>query len=207
MKQFIFILAFLFAAAGFGQDEGQRTLLIDRNQFIAAWDIAFPTNGDYLDKTSFSGVRLEYRKLLNRNFAWGIASGWNSYRQKVDQQLYESVDGSKAVFTDMIRKINELPIALSGYYYLDASASFRPYAGLAVGTMYSQQKAFFNVYVIEENNWGFLLRPEIGIQYDINYNVGLHLHVAYTRASNSNDFFRIDGLEHISAGIGLVWSY
>lgn len=207
MKKYIFLFTFLFAALAYGQDEGRRTLLIDRNQFIAAWDIAFPTSGDYLDKTSFSGTRFEYRKLINRNFAWGVSSGWNSYRQKVDQQLYESEDGSQAVFTDMIRKIFELPMAVGGYYYLDAASSFRPYAGLGVGAMYSQQKVFFNIYEIEENNWGFLLRPEIGIQYDVNYNIGLHLYGSYTYASNTNDAFRIDSLEHISVGLGLVWSY
>ena len=207
MKQYIFLFALLFSGLVYGQDEGPRNLLIDRNQFLATWDIAFPINGDYLDETSFNGARIEYRRLVNKNFAWGLSTGWNSYRQKVDQQLYEAEDGSRAVFTDMIRKINEMPIAVSGYYFLDQTAAFRPYAGLGIGTMYSQQKAFFNVYVIEESNWGFLIRPEIGMQFDINYNVGLHLYAAYSSATNNNDFFRIESLEHLSLGIGFVWSY
>jgi hypothetical protein len=206
MKRYIFILVLLITGLAHAQDSGSRGLLIDRNQFIVTWDIAFPS-GDYLNETSLNGARLEYRKRLNRNFAWGLSAGWNSYRQNVGQQLYEAEDGSRAVFTDMVRKVNELPIAVSGYYFLDQTADFRPYAGLGLGTMYSQQKAFFNIYVIEENNWGFLVRPELGMQYDFNYNVGMHLYAAYSYASNKNEAFRIDNLQHISIGIGLVWSY
>jgi len=208
MKKYIytFVLGLIFCATATGQDERTPRPYIDHNQFLVSWDIAFPS-GDFIDKTSFSGFRFEYRNLLDANWAWGISSGWNSYRQNIDQQLYETPDGSRAVFTDMVRKVFELPVTVNGYYFLDQAADFKPYVGLGAGTLYSQQESYFNIYVIEENNWGFLVRPELGFQYEFGYSMGLQAYVAYSYATNKNDGFRIDGLQHVSVGVGLYWSY
>lgn len=207
MRKYIFVLGLLFCIAATGQDERNKNLLLEDNQFIVAWDIAIPTTNDFLDKTSFNGVKLEYRRLLNTNIAWGVSSGWNSYRQKVDQQLYEAPDGSRAVYTDMIRRVHELPITLNGYYFLDQTADIKPYAGLGLGALYSLQEAYFNVYEIDEHNWGFLVRPEIGVQYEINYLLGVQAYASYSYATNKNDSFRIDNLSHISIGVGLYWGF
>jgi hypothetical protein len=208
MRKYIFALAFalIFYTTAVGQNETATATYFEDNQFLISWDIAFPT-GDYIDETSFSGFRFEYRKLMSANWAWGLSTGWNSYKQKVDQQLYQTPDGSQAVFTDMIRKVFELPITVNGYYFLGQSGDFKPYAGLGLGTMYSQQEAFFNIYVVEEINWGFLVRPEFGFQYKLDYSMGLQAYAAYSYATNKNDYFGINNLQHVSFGVGAYWSY
>lgn len=208
MKKYIYTLIFglIFCVSATGQNELTPTPYFEDNQFLISWDIAFPT-GDYLNETSYSGFRFEYRKFLDTNWAWGISTGWNSYKQKLDQQLYQTPDGGQAVFTDMIRTVFELPITVNGYYFLDQFGKFKPYAGLGLGTMYSQQEAFFNIYVIEENNWGFLARPELGFQYELEYSMGLQAYATYSYATNKNDGLGIDNLQHVSLGIGVYWSY
>jgi hypothetical protein len=208
MKKYIYtiVLGLIFCATAAAQDELTPSPYFEDNQFSVSWDIAFPT-GDYIDETSFSGFRFDYKKFIDSNWAWGISSGWNSYKQKVDQQLYETPDGGQAVFTDMVRTVFELPITVNSFYFLDKFGDFKPYAGLGLGTMYSQQEAFFNIYVIEEINWGFLARPELGFQYKLDYSMGIQAYAAYSYATNKNDYFRIDNLQHISFGVGAYWSY
>ncbi len=208
MKKYIYTLIFglIFCSTATGQDEITPTPYFDANQILISWDIAFPSS-DFIDETSFNGLRFEYRTFLTPNWAWGVSTGWNSYRQKVDQQLYENSDGSQAIFTDMVRKINELPITVNGYYFLNKSGDFRPYAGLGLGTMYSEQESYFNIYKLEEKNWGFLVRPELGIHYQMNYTLGIQAYAAYSYATNNNDGFGIDNLQHLSLGVGFYWTY
>jgi opacity protein-like surface antigen len=208
MKKHLYTLVFglIFCVSATGQNELTPSPYFEDNQFLVSWDIAFPM-GDYLDETSFSGFRFEYRKFIDKNWAWGISTGWNSYSQKLDQQLYQTPDGGQAIFTDMIRTVFELPITVNGYYFLDQIGKFKPYAGLGLGTLYSRQEAFFNIYIIEENNWGFLARPEVGFNYELEYSMGLQAYAAYSYATNKNDGLGIDSLQHISFGVGAYWSY
>ncbi|NND78584.1 MAG: outer membrane beta-barrel protein, partial [Maribacter sp.] len=147
-------------------------ILRNSNQFIINWEVAIPNNSNYVTKTSFSNGRAEYRYLYNDQFAIGASIGWNSFSEKVDRQLYETPDGSNAVFTDLIRQVYKLPISLDGYYYIGAGEDFRPYVGLGLGANYAQQEVYYNVFVTEDKNWGFLARPEIGAQYMFSRDMG-----------------------------------
>ncbi|MGK0385728.1 MAG: hypothetical protein ACI849_000333 [Patiriisocius sp.] len=87
MKKHIYtlVIGLIFCATAIGQDENTAASYFNKSQFLVSWDIAFPTS-DFVDETSFSGFRFEYRKFVDANWAWGISIGWNSYQQKVDQQ-------------------------------------------------------------------------------------------------------------------------
>lgn len=207
MKNKLTILfGFILTVVVYGQDDAKGTTFWD-NQFMMSWDMAFPTDNEFLDKTGVYGIRFDYRALGNKNVAFGFSSGWNSYRQKVEKQLYESSDGSRMVYTDMIRRVFELPFTLNGYYYFGASSAVKPYLGVGVGAMFSQQEAHFNVYALKEKNWGFLVRPELGIQLYFRRDLGMQLYGVYSYATNKNDSFGVNHLEHLGLGAGMFWSF
>ena len=190
------------------QNTGSQISILDKDMIILNWEIAFPTNTDFLDETSFSNGRLEYRHLVNRKFAYGFSLGWYSADQKLDQQLFEEEDGSGAVFTDLVRQVYQLPFSVNGYYYFGSSDSFRPYVGLGLGANYAEQEAFFNVFVVRDSNWGFYARPELGVHYMLNRGFGLAGYVSYNYATNSSDFFdEVDNLAHLGIGIGALWAW
>ena len=162
MKKLIYISIFALCFSASAQKPSGNITILDRDMFILNWEIAIPTNSDYLSKTSFRNGRLEYRHLVTNQFAFGFSLGWYSFDEKVDQQLYETEDGASAVFTDVVRQVYQLPFSANGYYYFGNSEEFRPYAGLGLGANYAQQEAYFNVFVVEDSNWGFYVRPEIG---------------------------------------------
>jgi outer membrane protein W len=207
MRVSIIILLLACAQLTIAQNySGGNVSLNNSNQFIISWEVAIPNNSNYVSKTSFTNGRLEYRHLYNDQFALGASIGWNSFNEKVDRQLYETPDGSNAVFTDVVRQVYKLPISFNGYYYFGASDTFRPYAGLGLGANYAQQEAYFNVFVVEDKNWGFLVRPELGAQYMFSRDFGMTAYVAYNYASNSSEFFDSNNLAHIGIGLGVLWS-
>lgn len=207
MKRIIYISVLFLTTWVSAQNTGGNMTLLDRDMFIINWEIAIPTSSDYLSKTSFTNGRIEYRHLITNQFAWGVSLGWNSFDEKVGQQLYENEDGSSAVFTDVVRQVYEVPFSVNGYYYFGSSDTFRPYAGLGLGANYAEQEAFFNVFVVRDSNWGFYARPELGIQYFLNSGFGLIGYVSYNYATNSSDFFPVDSLSHVGIGIGATWSW
>ncbi len=202
----ICLLGLIIGSLSYGQDDSSGMAYRDV-QWMVSWDIAFPTNNEFLDKTGFYGLRVDYRNRGSNNLAFGFSTGWNSYRQKVDKQLYESSDGSRIVFTDMIRRVFELPLTLNGYYYLGSSPTIKPYVGIGMGALYSKQEAHFNIYALTEKNWGFLVRPEIGAQFYLSRDFGVQVYGLYSYATNQNEAFSVNGLEHLSLGFGLFWSY
>lgn len=207
MKRFIYISLLLLSTWVSAQNMGGNVTLLDRDMFILNWEIAIPTNSDVLSKTSFTNGRVEYRHLITNQFAWGISLAWNSFDEKVDQQLYENEDGSSAVFTDLVRQVYQVPFSANGYYYFSSSDTVRPYAGIGLGANYAEQEAYFNVFVVRDSNWGFYARPELGIQYFLNSGFGLIGYVSYNYATNSSDFFQVNNLSHVGIGLGATWSW
>jgi len=61
----------------------------------------------------------------------------------------------------------------ANYYftYFKGGKKILPYAGLRLGTQFSDQTMYFNIYSIGEDNRGFMARPEIGAIFTINESV------------------------------------
>ena len=121
MKRILLICMLTLSWGLKAQNTSGNVTILDRDMFVLNWEVAFPTGNDLLSETSFRNGRLEYRHLITKNWAWGASIGWNSFNQPVDQQLYEEEDGSRAVFTDLIRQVYQVPFSANGYYYFGES--------------------------------------------------------------------------------------
>ncbi len=198
MKKIVCSIAVLlsFALAGQAQKMGA-------NLFSVAWDVSFPTNNDFLTKTSLAGFRVDYKKFLTDNLSVGAAISWNSYGQYIERQTYK--DGRSAVTTDMDRTIYNVPMTLTAHYYFSGPKRVKPFAGLGIGAQYSDQSIYYNIYETDVNNWGFLLRPEIGAYLFFNEGFGMVLGGNYAWSTNKNDAFSINSLTNFGLHLGLVW--
>ncbi len=174
------------------------------NIFAVSWEVASPTNSGYLDKTSWAGGRIEYRKMVKPQFSVGAAISWNSFEQYVGTKTYNNGHGG-AVTTDMVREIYTLPITITGHYYFKTSSKiFKPYAGLGLGAEYAEQNAYFNIYGLTSNNWGFVARPEVGALLQFGKGVAGLVGVSYNVATNKNDEFDISSLKQFCVNIGIA---
>ncbi|MEI6866075.1 outer membrane beta-barrel protein [Flavicella sp.] len=177
------------------------------NQFVINWEMAIPSGSNFIGENSYSGGRIDYKHFLNGgNLAIGASLGWNSFSEYHTPQLYETADRSGAVYTDMVRHVYTLPIAVNVYYFF-FKRNIKPYVGLGIGTQYSEQDSYFNIYVINEDNWGFLVKPEIGLQLEINEKFGFSTYATYNYATNNSNYFNIDYISsfNIGAGLYLEW--
>lgn len=194
-------IALFFATASFAQS-GAMT-----NLFAGSWEIAFPTNSDFLTKTSLAGGRLEYRKFIKQNVSVGLAASWNSFDQYFNTQTYQKSDGTGAVTTDMVRQIYTVPITATVHYYFKGSTHVLPYVGIGIGTQYSEQNAYFNVYELNSTNWGFVVRPEVGVLLPFNRYWNVLLAGGYNFSTNKNDEFKIDNLKQWTLNVGLACKF
>src|SRR6185436_16063397 len=158
MKKLIIItsLIFLFSTAGLAQ----------KNAFGFSWEINMPSNNGYLTKTSYAGGKVEYRHLLkHKNDSVGLAINWATYEQHIPRQTFQSSDGNSAVTSDFVAQVYQLPFTATAHYYFQEGKPLRPYVGIALGGQYMEQSLYYNVYISENKNWGFVARPELGAIY------------------------------------------
>src|SRR5437763_1530473 len=75
-----------------------------------SWEMGFPTSNKFLNKSSFSGWRFEYRKGISHDFTVGIAMSWNAFDELFPTTTYMTANKTKAITTDMIRQVYTLPL-------------------------------------------------------------------------------------------------
>ena len=178
------------------------------NFFTFAWDVNIPLGDKFVDATSFSGAKLEYRKMISQNVSIGLDMSWNSFYEYQSYQTYH-VDANTDITTDLYKYLYTLPIAVTAHYYFSSHGIFQPYVGLGMGAVFSEPKLYFNIYELNQENWGFLLRPELGtvIKFDPAGDMGVLVAARYSMSSNSEPTFKIENLQSIGFQLGLVWLY
>src|SRR5688572_1165599 len=165
------------------------------NLVAFSWEISVPTDNDYLNEESLSGWRLEYRKMIKSNFSVGLAISWNAFDEYVNTKTYTR--GSSAVTTDMVRQIYTVPMTAIGHYYLKTNSTrFQPYLGIGLGAEYADMNSYLNIYEVTEDNWGFVVRPEIGTLIHLGAGgTRIILTAGYNIATNKYDAFDLNSLK------------
>ena len=178
------------------------------NLYGVSWEVSFPVGKPFVSSPSFLGGKFEYRHFIKRNISLGATLGWNNYQEYVSRETYENEAQTQAITTDNQRFVFNLPMTVDGFYYFEYGKHIRPFVGLGLGAQYSSQEAYFNIFVIEEKNWGFFMRPQIGAYIpfsEYNHN-GFLLSAGYNFATNKNESFRINNMQSfwVSIGIGFT---
>jgi len=184
----------------------QSSMPSDRDMAAFSWEIAAPTSNKFLNETSLSGWRFEYRKGIKHNLTVGIAISWNAFDEFFPTTTYMSANQTKAITSDMIRQVYTLPITLITHYYFSTSSKLlQPYAGLGVGAQYAEHNAFLNIYELSETNWGFVARPEFGtlLSFGSHSPIKGMVGVGYNISTNKNEAFDIKGWNHLTFNIGI----
>jgi outer membrane protein W len=187
----------LLATTGFAQ----------KNLFGIAWEINFPNNSDYITKASFAGGKIDYRHFFKKNISAGLALNWATYEQYLPRQTFVKPDGNSAVTSDFVAQSYQLPITATVHYYFEKNKMFQPYVGLALGGQYLQQSLYYNVYVSDDDNWGFVARPELGTVIRVHPDHGWGFLVAanYSYATNKTDLLDNNSFKNFGISIGVVF--
>ncbi len=170
-----------------------------------SWQMNFPNNHDYVNKTSYAGGKIEYRHFFKKNLSAGIALDWMTYEEFIPRQTFEKPDGNSAITTDLVAQVYQVPITATVHYYFTESKMFRPFAGLALGGQYLEQTLYYNVYATDDDNWGFVVRPEIGTVIKMGDNFGILAGAHYSYSTNKIDLLNRNSFSNFGFDIGVVF--
>ena len=191
-------LIFFIAAAGMAQ---QHT-----HMFGLGWEINFPANSGYLTKTSYAGGKIEYRYMLKKDLSLGMALNWATYEQHIPRQTFETTGGNAAVTSDFVAQAYQVPITATVHYYFKETKRLKPYVGIGLGGQSLEQSLYYNVYVSDDDNWGFVARPELGAIIKGNSdNWGLYVAANYSYATNKTELVNSDSFTNFGITVGFMF--
>ena len=210
-KLLVFLLVLVLGAgASNAQEMGAKSSssgFIFDQFFTFAWDVSMPTGDNkFLEDVSFAGGKMEYRKMVGNHLSVGLDLTWNSYKEYFTYQSFH-VNSTTDVTTDLYKFNYTLPMAVTIHNYFGNNGKVIPFAGLGVGALYCKPSLFFNIYEIYEENWGFLVRPEVGVLIKTDGDLGILLGARYSMSTNKESSFKIDNLQSLDFQLGLAWTY
>ncbi len=172
--------------------------------FTINWDITKGTGdtGNYIEDISYRGFSFEGRYFVNNNVSVGGFFSWYALNDKIkDQPPYEfHQDGTTGhISGTQVRYLNVLPVLINAHYYVE-TGGIKPYAGIGIGTIYSEQRTDFGLNSFYADSWAFGVQPEIGVFVPFGYSdTGLNLALRYLYGSSAGD---LDSLSMLTFAIG-----
>jgi hypothetical protein len=129
--------------------------------FALSWETAQPAFELYsraLNDASPYGVEAELRTWLGRNFSAGFALGWNRFSSSASD-----------------RKLGAVSAKTTAQLYLTRSA-IQPYVGVGAGPVW---RRISGGGVASDGFFGFCAEPQLGVLFNIDRGVALHLAAKY----------------------------
>ncbi len=209
MKKIIIIA--LFALLGVST-----TMQAQRKQYYdLGWDVAMPMGSfsDYVSNTSLRGGSFSGNIFLTDAFSFGFKFGYNSFSENVPSQTYYmKVDNNaytKAVTAASYNYLVSAPMVIGGYYHFVTDGQIEPYIGLGLGVNYITEETLVQDLSIYDDQWAFVLNPEIGLRYQFaNSPFALKLKAGYN--FNVNEYQPWDkkysNLQTLNVGLSLSWT-
>jgi opacity protein-like surface antigen len=127
---------------------------------------------NYIGKASFRGAAWNYTKLVKDGLGVGLEIGWNTFYEKKEFDTYSR--GGFDFSGKQYRYSNHVPLLFTVSYYMKPDEDFTPFAGVGIGTMWSERMLTMGTRDVYLDAWPFTLRPELGILFDTG-GIGLSL--------------------------------
>jgi len=170
------------------------------------WDISKGTGdtGDYIDKVSFSGLSFDGRYFVNEQLTIGGFFAWYGTNDKLkNEPPFEfHQDGTTGhISGTQVRYLNIFPVLITSHYYIESGSSFRPYIGLGLGSVYTEQRTEFGLNSFLSDSWAFGAQPELGafIPFNSYSGAGINVALRYLYGSSAGE---LDSLSMFSFAIG-----
>lgn len=197
MKKIIFLMIFgalLGTTKSFGQQDSYMSV---------QYSVSFGTGdmSEYISKTSWRGILLEYRGYVSSQVFAGVDVGWNVFYEKKDYDTY--TQGTESLSGIQFRYQNQVPILATLDYLFMNDSEIRPYIGLGIGTMYSERATDMNLYRLKQNSWQFAVKGEVGLLYEVSYSSSIKLAAKYYNGFKTG---KMENQGFFSINLGMAWA-
>jgi hypothetical protein len=110
---------------------------------------------------------------------------YNNYHQKIGKQIYKPTE-NMAINAAQYRYTQAFPLKAQVKYFFSQNRFIKGYAGLGLGALSAGQHIIVQDLDSWDNNWGFLVAPEIGvlIPFGIDSPFGANLTAGYNFSTN-----------------------
>jgi hypothetical protein len=117
----------------------------------------------FINPVSFRGVTFNYNKFVQAGVAVGIEAGLNTFYEKKSWDTYTT--GNFSYSGKQYRYSNSVPLLFTASYYMNPDEDLIPFAGLGIGSLYTEKRSDFGTYSFTNDAWQFAIKPELGIIY------------------------------------------
>ena len=174
-----------------------------QNKFSLTYSVGFPTGetSDYFESTSWRGVNIDYHHFIQENLAIGFSTGWQVFND--DLGYVTETEGTETLSGFRYNYLNSFPLLFTGSYFFSPGETLSPYASLGVGLVYNEFSQDTGLLRDEATGWPLSVRPEIGLDYEVGYNVGIRASFRYNYVASGDE---LPSLPYFAFNLGLVWS-
>lgn len=194
MKNLRYILLAGFVATAFAAGA--------QSNFSVQYSIGVPTGNlkQFNTTTSFRGITMEYRKMVQPNMGVGFDVGWNVFYERHAKDTY--TQGTISLSGVQYRYTNSVPLLASFNYYMKPGEKLNPFVGLGIGTLYSYQAADMGLYRLYQEDWQFALKPEVGVRLSTGSDTDVYLGLKYYAGFGTSD---MDGQSYLAFNLGFTF--
>lgn len=175
----------LLPLPGHAQKQINKASFWKSSYFNIDWQANGLIGSDFVDKISGWGAHFEMGHYQTANFAIG---GFISYHTNNEYLPYQTfIWENSALSTEQQHSLFQIPFGISARYQLSGQYAI-PYIGAKIGAQYTQSEDYIHRTCVYQNNWGFYISPEIGVEiYPFaQKRFGLHLACYYSFATNEH---------------------
>ena len=192
MKKIFFILLVALGLQAQAQD----------NFFGITYNTAITTGEtqDFIDAYSWGIMGLEWKKMMNDNFAIGLNIAWQVMSQKIQNESI--VVDNLTLSGTQLRYLNYFPVTLSGTYHFNPTGKIIPYVAGGAGLYRVLQRYDISGFVIDNNTWNFGFYPEVGFLLPTGGNSDLFVNTKYHYILPADG-----GMTHSYVNINIGFSY
>lgn len=196
---------FIIAICLFGLSPLLKAQMLNLNYQIS---LPFGDVKDFTDKASFRGFDLEYHQFMGERFSIGAAIGWNVYYQDkkgaTGNFRFNNNDNVYTITGNQYRYINTVPmLAIARYYFTDNNSMIRPYAGLGVGTSWTEKRLEVGQFASTISRWQFAMAPEVGMYIPVNDQFAFNAGVRYNYATKASHG-RVPEISSLTFNLGII---
>lgn len=187
MKKIILLLAIIVSCMEFANAQSYSYNGNMRQIYSLNYQMNVPTGAskDFISKGSFEGVNFNWAYFVTDNIAVGMDLSYNNYHQKIGKQIYRPTE-NMAINAAQYRYTQAFPLKAQVKYFFSQNRFIKGYAGLGLGALSAGQHIVVQDLDSWDNNWGFLVAPEIGVLIPFGFDspFGANLTAGYNFSTN-----------------------
>ena len=195
----------LFVMTLLAPSTGKAQISLD-SYYNIDWQFNIPIDNSFSNKASGWGMNFEGGYYVRRNIAIGAFISFHTNNEYISRRTIQ-LSQTLAMNSDQQHQMFALPFGvLMRYRFIERD--FQPYAGIKLGTCYSEFNDYYYIFMKSQNRWGFFMSPEVGFNYYPWANsIGFHMAIYYNYATNKHDImtYSQNGLNNFGFRLGVAF--